>query len=63
MIAKGRVAITVNLELDELEAKWLKDLMQNSFHEAFQSVEGFTESQTDTSMREIFWNALEEAGV
>lgn len=43
--------ITWNLILDEQEAKWLKNLMQNAPE--------IPESVEDQEMRAKFWNALE----
>ena len=59
MKAKGLQSTIVTLELDLLESVWLKGKMQNPLHG--QKYED--ESQTDKTMREIFWNALDEAGV
>ena len=47
--------IEITLTLDELEAAWLKAVMQNPFHE--------DESETDKTMRGIFWKALTTHGI
>ena len=60
MKAIGTRVISVKLELDELEAIWLKNRMQNPF---VKEAVPINESQTDKTMREIFWRALDEAGV
>ena len=62
MKVTGYKSITIKLEMDELEARWLKALMQNPFHDSFTS-KGCEESETDTTMRKIFFDALTEAGV
>ena len=60
MKAIGTRVISVKLELDELEAIWLKNRMQNPF---VKEAVPINESQTDKTMRETFWKALDEAGV
>ena len=40
----------VTLVLDDLEANWLKGIMQNDLNDA--------ETETDKTMRKIFWDAL-----
>ena len=55
MHATGIKTISVTLELDDLEATWLKSVMQNSLTQ--------DESETDKTMRKSFWKALDEAGV
>ena len=60
MKAVGYKTISVKLELDELEAIWLKNRMQNPF---VKEAVPINESQTDKTMRETFWKALDEAGV
>ena len=54
--------ITVKLELSEIEAVWLKRIMQNPFQNMFSPTKNI-ETQTDKTMREIFFRALDEAGV
>jgi hypothetical protein len=49
---------TVTLELDELEAHWLKALMRNPItKETMPEIE----TQTDKTMRSIFFNALKDS--
>jgi hypothetical protein len=60
MKIKTSKTITVTMELDELEARWLKELVQNPLIDKQFCDE---ESQRDTTMREIFFKALNEAGV
>ena len=51
-------SISVTIELDESEAIWLKGVVQNPSGVVWED-----ESQTDKTMRGIFWRALCEAGV
>lgn len=46
---------TVELSLDEEEARWLKGLVQNKLKD--------TEPEAEEIIRESFWQALNEAGV
>ncbi len=53
MKAETRVEKTVVLQLNEEEAEWLKELVQNPvFNE--------NESEKDTRIRMGFWNALNQ---
>jgi len=57
--ATGHKTLTVTLNLDELEARWLKGIMQNPLDD--QTIH--EESHTDKTMRKTFFDALVEAGV
>lgn len=57
---KATHMITVILELDEFEARWLKALMQNPLESTAFDGE---ETQTDSTMRKIFFSALDNVGV
>jgi len=59
MFATGYQSYSVKLELDSLEAKWLKNIMQNPLHDQSYG----EESKLNRVMREKFFNALKEAGV
>ena len=55
MKSKSFTFTEINLILDQVEAQWLKGVMQNpSMHD---------ESETDKNMRETLWDALDEEGV
>ena len=56
MESKSLRHITVTLHMDELEAQWLKSTMQNPLH----GISLTDESQTDRTMREIFFTALKK---
>ena len=55
MESKSINYIGVTLILNDLEAYWLKGLVQNPINE--------NESETDKTMRNIFWTALDKEGV
>ncbi len=52
MISKIEQLVTVTLQLNEDEAKWLKGIVQNPLHNG-------EETKTDTHMRQELWLALE----
>ena len=59
MESKSTNIFSVSLTLNEKEAIWLKVTMQNPLHRQ----EWEDESQTDKTMRGLFWNALNKEGV
>jgi len=48
--------ITYEIELSEKEARWLKEMVQNSFKD-------FQEDEWESSIRRSIWDALNGAGV
>ena len=50
MESKITIYKKVTLILDDLEANWLKGVMQNELYGS--------ETETDRTMRQIFWDAL-----
>ena len=52
MKTKSTKYIEVTITMDELETAWLRAVMQNALHE--------DETETDKTMRAIFWNAIND---
>ena len=59
MKAKTRKNIEVTIIMDELEAYWLKGIMQNPLYG--QTLEN--EREQDSRMRQIFWDILDNEGI
>ncbi len=56
MKAKARKDIEVTIIMDELEARWLKSVMQNPLYG--QTLE--SEREQDSKMRLMFWHTLDK---
>lgn len=54
MDAETEVTMKVTLNMNEIEARWLKAQLQNSTD---------VESAEDSKMRQDFWNTLDSKGV
>ena len=59
MFATGYQTLSVKLELNDLEASWLKNIMQNPLN----CKELDDETELDRTMRKDLFKALDEAGV
>ena len=56
MESKSTTETTITLTLNELEASWLKGLVQNPINVSYEKEEDF-----ERNMRQSFWNALSAA--
>lgn len=59
MIVKKQVEIEVTIIMNEIEAQWLKGIMQNPLN----NVAPEKENERDREMRHVFWNVLDKEGV
>ena len=59
MKVKKRREIEITIIMDEIEAKWLKGIMQNPFH----LIDIEDENRQDRKMRKMFWDILDAEGI
>lgn len=59
MIAKKRREVEITIIMDEIEAQWLKGIMQSPIN----NVVPEKERDQDREMRHMFWNVLDREGV